>query len=91
MFAQNILALDDTDQRPGRTAGEIRRYVALGCLGPNQMKGYTRCGMGACQGRVCGPIVSEIMAAARQVPVSEIGAYRVRPPLKPIVLGDFQD
>ena len=28
------------------TAGDIRRYARLGCLGPNQTKAFGRCGMG---------------------------------------------
>ncbi len=35
------------------SAGDIRRYVDLGCLGPNQTKAFGRCGMGPCQGRQC--------------------------------------
>ncbi len=71
------------------TAGEVRRAVALGCTGPNQSKAYTRCGMGPCQGRVCGTMVSELIARELRVPVSEVGFYRIRPPLKPITLGQL--
>ncbi len=71
------------------TAGDIRRMVGLGCLGPNQTKSYGRCGMGPCQGRLCGLTVSEIIAAERGVPVAEVGYYRIRPPIKPIVLGEL--
>ncbi|HZU88893.1 MAG TPA: NAD(P)/FAD-dependent oxidoreductase, partial [Stellaceae bacterium] len=38
--------------------GEIRRAARLGAPGPNQAKAFTRCGMGPCQGRICGPIVA---------------------------------
>ncbi len=68
------------------TAGEVRLAVGLGCAGPNQAKSYTRCGMGPCQGRVCGGMVSELIARERRMPVGEAGFYRVRPPLKPITL-----
>jgi NAD(P)H-nitrite reductase large subunit len=73
------------------TAGDIRRMVGLGCLGPNQTKSYGRCGMGPCQGRLCGLTVSEIIAAERGVPVAEVGYYRIRPPIKPIVLGELAE
>ena len=43
--------------------------------------------MGACQGRMCGPIVNAVIAAARQVPIADIGTYRPRAPYKPITLG----
>jgi len=71
------------------TAGEIRRFVALGCTGPNQAKSFGRCGMGPCQGRLCGLTVTEVIASARGVPASEVGYYRIRPPIKPITLGEL--
>lgn len=71
------------------TGGDIRRMVGLGCLGPNQTKSFGRCGMGPCQGRLCGLTVSEIIAAERGVPVAEVGYYRIRPPIKPIFLGEL--
>lgn len=73
------------------TAGQIRSYVALGCLGPNQTKTFGRCGMGPCQGRFCGLTVTELIAEARGVDPEEVGHYRVRPPIKPVLLGDFVD
>jgi NADPH-dependent 2,4-dienoyl-CoA reductase/sulfur reductase-like enzyme len=71
------------------TAGQIRGYVELGCLGPNQTKAFGRCGMGPCQGRLCGLTVTEIIAQARGTMPDEVGYYRVRPPIKPVMLGDF--
>lgn len=71
------------------SAGAIRRYVDLGCLGPNQTKAFGRCGMGPCQGRQCGLSVSEIIAERRQVPPASVGYYRIRPPLKPITLAQL--
>lgn len=71
------------------SAGDLRRFVALGCLGPNQAKSFGRSGMGPCQGRMCGITVSEVIAAARGVPVSEVEALRIRPPIKPVTLGEL--
>jgi NADPH-dependent 2,4-dienoyl-CoA reductase/sulfur reductase-like enzyme len=71
------------------TAGAIRDFVRLGCLGPNQTKSFGRPGMGPCQGRFCGLTVSEIIAGERGVPVSEVGYYRIRPPIKPVSLGEL--
>src|SRR5205085_592879 len=62
------------------SVGRIRRAVRLGAPGPNQLKAFTRCGMGPCQGRICGPIVSAVIAEARGVPIAEIGSYRPRAP-----------
>lgn len=71
------------------TAGDIRRYVELGCTGPNQAKSFGRCGMGPCQGRQCGLTVTEVIASARGVPAQEVGYFRIRPPVKPITLGEL--
>jgi hypothetical protein len=86
-------------RRPGRdtlacrceevTAGQIIDTVALGCTGPNQMKAFLRCGMGPCQGRLCGLTVTELIAQARGVPPQEVGYYRLRPPVKPITLAEL--
>ena len=71
------------------TAGQIVDTVALGCTGPNQMKAFLRCGMGPCQGRECGLTVTELIAQARGVAPQEVGYYRLRPPVKPITLGEL--
>ncbi len=68
------------------TAGQIREAVGQGCTGPNQLKTFTRCGMGPCQGRQCGTAVSQLIGHTLGRPVEEIGAYRIRPPIKPINL-----
>jgi bacterioferritin-associated ferredoxin len=68
------------------TAGQIRRAVRLGAQGPNQVKAFIRCGMGPCQGRICGPVASAVIARARGVPIEEVGTFRPRAPYKPITL-----
>jgi bacterioferritin-associated ferredoxin len=68
------------------TAGEIRAMTKLGCRGPNQTKFFSRCGMGPCQGRVCGPTVAAILARENRLSPEEVGYYRIRPPLKPLPL-----
>jgi glycine/D-amino acid oxidase-like deaminating enzyme len=60
-----------------------------GCVGPNQLKSFVHCGMGPCQGRLRGLTVSEIFAEARGVPVSEVGYFRLRPPVKPLRLDEL--
>jgi hypothetical protein len=71
-------------------AGEIRRIVTeQGCPGPNQMKSFTRCGMGPCQGRLCGLTVVELIAECRGISPGEVGYYRIRSPVKPITLGEI--
>jgi NADPH-dependent 2,4-dienoyl-CoA reductase/sulfur reductase-like enzyme len=71
------------------TARQVLDAVALGCQGPNQLKSFLRCGMGPCQGRLCGLTVTELIAQARGAPPNEIGYYRLRPPVKPITLAEL--
>jgi len=66
------------------TAGEIRAAIAGGAAGPNRVKTATRCGMGACQGRMCGPVLTQLVARATGRAESLVGALRIRPPLKPV-------
>lgn len=70
-------------------AGALRATVARGVLGPAQAKAFLRCGMGPCQGRLCGPTVTETIATARGVEPAEVGYYRVRSPLKPVTIGEY--
>lgn len=73
------------------TAGDIRKAASLGAPGPNQLKAFLRAGMGPCQGRMCGLAVTEILAAALGKSPVDIGAYRIRPPLKPLSLAELAD
>jgi thioredoxin reductase/bacterioferritin-associated ferredoxin len=71
------------------TAQEILDSVKIGATGPNQLKAYRRTGMGPCQGRLCGLTVTELMAEARGKTPQEIGHYRLRAPVKPIMLSEL--
>jgi NADPH-dependent 2,4-dienoyl-CoA reductase/sulfur reductase-like enzyme len=71
------------------TAQDILDSVAIGATGPNQLKAYRRSGMGPCQGRLCGLTVTELMAEARAKTPQEIGYYRLRAPVKPIMLSEL--
>lgn len=71
------------------TARQVRDTARLGCEGPNQMKAFLRCGMGPCQGRLCGLTVTELIAAERGTTPDEVGYYRLRPPVKPITLSEL--
>jgi NADPH-dependent 2,4-dienoyl-CoA reductase/sulfur reductase-like enzyme len=73
------------------SVGQIRRAARLGATGPNQLKAFTRCGMGPCQGRICGPVVAAIIADVHGKPMAEIGTYRPRAPFKPITVGALAD
>lgn len=71
------------------SAADIRGYAKIGCLGPNQTKAFGRAGMGPCQGRYCGPTVTQILSEANNQSHDETGYYRIRSPLKPLTLGEL--
>ncbi|MEW6339533.1 MAG: NAD(P)/FAD-dependent oxidoreductase [Pseudomonadota bacterium] len=71
------------------SAGEIRRIARLGCTGPNQMKAFSRCGMGPCQGRWCGTTVAELLAEVQGRQPEEVGYYRIRAPINPVSIAEI--
>lgn len=71
------------------TATEIRAQVAHGRPGPNQVKAFTRAGMGPCQGRQCAYTVASILAEAEGRAIPDLGLYRARPPFKPLTIGEL--
>lgn len=71
------------------TAAQIRTLAAVGCPGPNQIKAATRAGMGPCQGRQCGYSLTRILSQAQGRSPEEVGYLNIRPPLKPVTLGEF--
>lgn len=68
------------------TAGAIRNVVRQGCKDPNAVKSALRCGMGPCQGRSCGTMVSELVAQVKNCSPQESGYFRIRPPIKAVPL-----
>jgi NADPH-dependent 2,4-dienoyl-CoA reductase/sulfur reductase-like enzyme len=70
------------------TAGAIRELAERG-YGANQIKAELRCGMGPCQGRLCGPTVTAILSAARDTAPAAGDYYAIRPPLKPLSMSEL--
>jgi hypothetical protein len=60
--------------------------VATGARDVRAVKGLTRCGMGYCQGRICGPILQYAVAAATGQPLADVGDLHSRPLLAPVSL-----
>ncbi len=71
------------------TVGEVEEAVALGSTEINRVKAFTRCGMGPCQGRMCGPVVAEVMARTLKQPVEQVGRLRTRLPARPVPLAEL--
>ncbi|MFT5503351.1 MAG: NADPH-dependent 2,4-dienoyl-CoA reductase/sulfur reductase-like enzyme [Gammaproteobacteria bacterium] len=65
---------------------DLQEVARLGCMGPNQGKAFTRCGMGPCMGRQCGNTVSQLFAQYHNRTVADIGHYRIRSPVRPLTL-----
>lgn len=84
------------------TRGQLERAIEQGAFGPNQLKAFTRCGMGPCQGRICGDNVARLLAARKgsdqqdahgvdpgAEQMNAVGYYHIRPPLCAITLGEL--
>lgn len=75
------------------TRQDIDAAIAAGADDINQLKHFTRCGMGPCQGRFCGDIVGELLALQRSRTSDEgavdkertaIGGWTARVPIRPV-------
>ena len=71
------------------TRGDIDKAAGSGARDVSQMKHFTRCGMGPCQGRMCGDVAAELLARALGVPRETVGFWTGRPPLRPVQLGSL--
>lgn len=67
----------------------LERAIVQGARGPNQLKAFTRCGMGPCQGRQCGVNASLLLAHCLGRSPDQVGYWQVRPPLQTITLGEL--
>lgn len=75
------------------TRREIEDAAAQGAADINQLKHFTRCGMGPCQGRVCEDVVAELLAARIASDPDEgrraAGQWTGRAPLRPLSMDDL--
>jgi len=72
------------------TRAEIETAVDVGARDLNQLKHFTRCGMGPCQGRMCGEAAAELLA--RRVGSREaVGTWTARVPLRPVPMAALLD
>ena len=74
---------------------EIDAACDIGAHDMNQLKAWTRCGMGACQGRMCGDIAAELlMRRMGAVSRETVGCFTARTPLRPVTIealtGEFK-
>jgi bacterioferritin-associated ferredoxin len=70
----------------GVTLGDLRRASARGAATFAEAKSVTRCGMGECQGRMCGQQAAYVLAQTSGRPIAEVGLNHPRPPVFPLPL-----
>jgi NADPH-dependent 2,4-dienoyl-CoA reductase/sulfur reductase-like enzyme len=68
------------------TMGDIKKAVANGYDTPATLKITLRSAMGDCQGRICGPVIYDILAALTGRSQSSMTPLVVRPPIKPVAI-----
>jgi len=71
------------------TAGQIEAALDEGSPSIGDLKRSTRAGMGACQGRYCGPLLSRLMAARLGRQPDESMRFAPRAPIKPLPVADI--
>lgn len=75
------------------TRADIEAACNAGARDVNQLKAWTRCGMGPCQGRTCGDVAAELLARQQKAPREKVGVFSARTPLRPLTIkaltGDF--
>jgi len=69
------------------TLGKLRSWIKAGFTSTSVLKNATRCAMGNCQGRTCGPLIYDILAA--YTPAENTVPFSTRIPIKPVPLGDL--
>lgn len=68
---------------------QIKEAISDGFNTPSAIKGALRISMGNCQGRTCTPLISDILNTFVGVGSDEQTTFRVRPPVKPVRIGQF--
>jgi len=71
------------------TYKEVKEAITDGAEDLNQVRSWTRAGMGMCQGRLCQINPAYLLAAAKGRPVEMAGTYTARPPVKPVPIDVF--
>ena len=65
----------------------LKTAVAKGATTAREVRSLTRCGMGYCQGRTCGPALQLAISALTGRPVDRVGDLHKRPVAVPVALG----
>ena len=68
---------------------DLREAIDSGAQTAAAIKMWTRCGMGPCQGRVCGWTLAHVAAQALGVSLESFGVNEPRVPIKPVPVGSL--
>lgn len=71
------------------TLADIKEYVDKGVTEVEEIKRFSRLGMGPCQGRTCMQLIGRIMSNLTGKPLVEVGTHTVRPPVSGVTLGQI--
>jgi len=71
------------------TVEQVEEAIDNGITHPEELKRFLHVGMGPCQGRTCGRLVSRILANKLKKPVSQLESTKQRPPLITIPIRSF--
>jgi NADPH-dependent 2,4-dienoyl-CoA reductase/sulfur reductase-like enzyme len=61
--------------------------VRDGAVHVDEVRAWSRAGMGRCQGRMCGTALAHLIARTTGTSVASAGVFTPRPPIKPVSLG----
>ncbi len=71
------------------TFKDVRQAVRKGAESPNSIKQITRAGMGLCQGRQCGVLITRLIAELLEEDPSNVGTLAPGAPVFPVRLGEL--
>ena len=69
------------------TEEEIEEAIENGATSADEVKRFTRAGMGLCQGRTCRRAIEKIIARKTGKPLENIKPSSYRQPVRPIKMG----
>jgi len=73
------------------TRERILECIAEGYGTLDEIKRFTRAGMGPCQGRTCRHLIATELSRIYRAPMEDVLMTTFRPPVKPISLGALSD
>lgn len=68
---------------------QVEALIEEGYTDPEELKRFLHIGMGPCQGRTCGHLVTRIVSRRTGKPSSGVSQTRQRPPLTTIPIREF--